>query len=65
VTKLVPKEVEIPVKTLEYAVKETGCKNVFGFNVPCLTEGECTTKSRARICKLLRNPGIDSKVSIR
>jgi hypothetical protein len=40
VTKLVPKEVEVPVKTLEYAVKETGCKNVFGFNVPCLTEGE-------------------------
>jgi len=40
VTKLVPKEVEVPVKTLEYAVKETGCKNVFGFNVPCLTEGQ-------------------------
>ena len=39
VTKLVPKEVEIPVKAIEYAVKETGCKNVFGFNVPCLAEG--------------------------
>ena len=40
VTKLVPKEVEIPIKAIEYAVKETGCKNVFGFNVPCLTEGK-------------------------
>merc|ERR1739842_291847 len=40
----VPKEVEIPVKTIEYAVAETGCKNVFGFEVPCLAEGEARRK---------------------
>jgi hypothetical protein len=48
VTKLVPKEVEIPVKAIEYAVKETGCKNVFGFNVPCLTEGKNLVDLSAR-----------------
>ncbi len=40
VTKLVPKEVEIPVEHLTYGIKETGCKNVFGFPVPCLAEGK-------------------------
>merc|ERR1712158_691 len=43
----VPKEVEIPVKTIEYAVAETGCKNVFGFEVPCLAEGEARRKRSA------------------
>ena len=46
-TKLVAKEVEIPVNTIEYSVKDTGCKNVFGFNVPCLTEGEARRKRQA------------------
>merc|ERR1712010_419990 len=43
----VPKEVEIPVKHLEYAVKKTGCTNVFGFDVPCLAEGEARRKRSA------------------
>merc|ERR1712096_1170 len=43
----VPKEVEIHVKTIEYAVAETGCKNVFGFEVPCLAEGEARRKRSA------------------
>merc|ERR1712170_220899 len=47
VTKLVPKEVEVPVETLQYAVKETGCTNVFGFAVPCLAEGEARRKRSA------------------
>ena len=46
-TKLVAKEVEIPVNTIEYSVKDTGCKNVFGFNVPCLAEGEARRKRQA------------------
>lgn len=46
-TKLVAKEVEIPVNSIEYAVKNTGCKNVFGFNVPCLAEGEARRKRQA------------------
>merc|ERR1712001_245211 len=36
-----------PVKTIEYAVAETGCKNVFGFEVPCLAEGEARRKRSA------------------
>ena len=36
-----PKEVEIPVEHIQYVAKETGCKNVFGLDVPCLTEGTC------------------------
>ena len=36
VIKPVVKEVEVPVEYNTYAVKETGCTNVFGFAVPCL-----------------------------
>jgi hypothetical protein len=46
-TKLVPKEVEIPVKHIEYGIKETGCNNVFGFPVPCLQDGEARRKRSA------------------
>merc|ERR1711970_1535179 len=46
-TKLVPKEVEIPVKTIQYGIKETGCNNVFGFPVPCLQDGEARRKRSA------------------
>merc|ERR1712168_956591 len=35
VIKPVAKEVEVPIKTIEYSVKETGCKNSFGLAVPC------------------------------
>merc|ERR1711913_159684 len=47
VVKPVIKEVEVPVKHITYAVKETGCTNVFGFAVPCLTEGEARRKRSA------------------
>merc|ERR1712013_854762 len=32
VIKPVVKEIEIPVKTVTYGIKETGCKNSFGFS---------------------------------
>merc|ERR1712168_529743 len=35
VIKPVAKEVEVPIKTIEHSVKETGCKNSFGLSVPC------------------------------
>jgi len=35
------------VEHVQYAVKDTGCKNVFGFNVPCLAEGEARRKRSA------------------
>merc|ERR1739847_256359 len=47
VIKPVIKEVEVPVEYNTYAVKETGCTNVFGFAVPCLTEGEARRKRSA------------------
>merc|ERR1712083_576221 len=47
VIKPVVKEVEVPVKHITYAVKETGCTNVFGFAVPCLAEGEARRKRSA------------------
>merc|ERR1712105_569446 len=50
VTKLVPKEVAIEVPHVQYGIKETGCTNVFGFNVPCSVEGEARRKSRLRCC---------------
>merc|ERR1712123_27536 len=40
-------EIEVPVKTITYGIKETGCKNVFGFSVPCLAEGEARRKRSA------------------
>merc|ERR1739842_172291 len=40
-------EVEVPVEYNTYAVKETGCTNVFGFAVPCLAEGEARRKRSA------------------
>merc|ERR1712080_125462 len=43
----VPKEIEVPVKTIEYGIAETGCKNVFGFEVPCAAEGEARRKRSA------------------
>merc|ERR1712038_782273 len=47
VVKPVIKEVEVPVEHITYAVKETGCTNVFGFAVPCLAEGEARRKRSA------------------
>merc|ERR1711997_501506 len=47
VLKPVIKEVEVPVEYNTYAVKETGCTNVFGFAVPCLAEGEARRKRSA------------------
>ena len=47
VIKHVVKEIEIPVKTITYGIKETGCKNFFGFSVPCLAEGEARRKRSA------------------
>lgn len=35
------------MNTVQYAVKDTGCTNVFGFNVPCLAEGEARRKRQA------------------
>merc|ERR1711997_558100 len=47
VIKPVIKEVEVPVEYNTYAVKKTGCTNVFGFAVPCLAEGEARRKRSA------------------
>merc|ERR1712038_255681 len=47
VIKPVVKEIEVPVKTITYGIKETGCKNSFGFSVPCLAEGEARRKRAA------------------
>merc|ERR1712088_560171 len=47
VVKPVIKEVEVPVEYNTYSVKETGCTNVFGFAVPCLTEGEARRERSA------------------
>merc|ERR1712066_1117276 len=47
IVKPVIKEVEVPVEYNTYAVKETGCTNVFGFAVPCLAEGEARRKRSA------------------
>merc|ERR1712119_273047 len=47
VIKPVVKEIEVPVKTITYGIKETGCSNVFGFSVPCAAEGEARRKRAA------------------
>merc|ERR1712025_1143622 len=47
VYKPVVKEVEVEVPHVTYAVKETGCTNVFGLAVPCLAEGEARRKRSA------------------
>ena len=47
VIKPVVKEIEVPVKTITYGIKETGCTNNFGFSVPCLAEGEARRKRAA------------------
>ena len=47
VYKPVVKEVEVEVPHITYAVKETGCTNVFGLAVPCLAEGEARRKRSA------------------
>merc|ERR1739838_157657 len=47
VIKPVVKEIEVPVKTVTYGIKETGCKNFFGYSVPCLAEGEARRKRSA------------------
>merc|ERR1712086_678248 len=47
VIKHVVKEIEVPVKTITYGIKDTGCTNVFGFSVPCLAEGEARRKRSA------------------
>merc|ERR1711922_125709 len=40
VTKLVAKNIEVPVEVAKFSVKETGCVNSFGLNVPCAQEAE-------------------------
>ena len=47
VIKHVVKEIEVPVKTITYGIKDTGCKNFFGFSVPCLAAGEARRKRSA------------------
>merc|ERR1712215_445225 len=47
VIKPVVKEIEVPVKTITYGIKETGCSNSFGFPVPCLAKGEARRKRAA------------------
>merc|ERR1712061_502330 len=47
VIKPVVKEIEVPVKTITYRIKETGCTNFFGFAVPCHIEGEARRKRAA------------------
>merc|ERR1712215_56658 len=47
VIKPVVKEIEVPIKTITYGIKETGCSNSFGFPVPCLAEGEARRKRAA------------------
>merc|ERR1712215_478523 len=47
VIKPVAKEIEVPIKTITYGIKETGCSNSFGFPVPCLAEGEARRKRAA------------------
>merc|ERR1712179_254594 len=47
VTKLVAKNIEVPVEVAKFSVKETGCVNSFGLNVPCAQEGEARRKRYA------------------
>merc|ERR1712002_543110 len=47
VTKLVAKNIEVPVEVAKFSVKETGCVNSFGLNVPCAQEGEARRKRSA------------------
>merc|ERR1712106_301923 len=47
VIKPVIKEIEVPVKTITWGIKETGCTNEFGFSVSCLAEGEARRKRSA------------------
>jgi len=47
VIKPVAKEIEVPIKTIEYSVKATGCKNSFGLEVPCAQEGEAERRKRS------------------
>jgi len=56
VVKPVIKEIEVPVKTITYGIKETGCKNSFGFSVPCLAEGEARRKREAEEEKAVAAP---------
>merc|ERR1711872_132312 len=58
VVKPVVKEIEVPVKTITYGIKETGCKNSFGFPVPCLAEGEARRKREAEEEKAAAAPAI-------
>jgi len=44
---LVAKEIEIPVEVAKFSIKETGCKNSFGINVPCFQEGEARKRRSA------------------
>merc|ERR1712128_288708 len=59
VIKHVVKEIEVPVKTITYGIKETGCKNFFGFSVPCLAEGEARRKRSAEeVAEVKAAPGL-------
>merc|ERR1711936_1523728 len=44
IIKPVLKEIGVPVKTITYGIKETGCENNFGFPVPCFVEGGARRK---------------------
>merc|ERR1712200_87496 len=46
-TKLGAKNIEVPVEVAKFSVKETGCVNSFGLNVPCAQEGEARRKRSA------------------
>jgi hypothetical protein len=45
--KPVVKEIEVPVETLKFEARATGCSNSFGNPVPCLAEGEARKKRDA------------------
>merc|ERR1712002_662508 len=47
ILKPVVKEIEVPVETLKFEAKATGCTNSFGNPVPCLAEGEARKKREA------------------
>merc|ERR1711931_167603 len=59
VIKPVPKEVEVPIKTIEYSVKETGCKNSFGLSVPCAERRRRSAEEEKEAAPLLFFPILD------
>merc|ERR1712154_721447 len=56
IIKPVAKEVEVPVKTLEYKVAETGCTNVFGFRSHVWPKAKHVRRGRLPRRRLLLRP---------